>query len=56
MAAVLSECSHHEELTEMWGDFPNTPHPNFCGEYLPHPPHDSCMGIFCDFGCNAEDF
>lgn len=47
-------CEHAEELREHYANFPYGH--NFCGNEDPHAPHDACLGIMCDYGCNADDF
>lgn len=49
------ECTHAEELRTEWDDFDEYP-AEFCGNLDPHAPHTGCLGIMCDYGCNAEDF
>lgn len=29
---------------------------DWCGSVSIHSPHNGCLGIMCDHGCNAEEF
>lgn len=49
---------HDDYMVETYGPHVGTYvfKPGFCGEARPHAAHDECLGIMCDYGCNAEDF
>lgn len=50
------ECEHVEEMMETYKDYDGPLYGDHCGSWAPHAPHDGCMGIMCDYGCNAEEF
>jgi hypothetical protein len=48
-------CEHDQMMRAMYADF-DSYLPEFCGNIGPHAPHEGCLGIMCDYGCNAEEF
>lgn len=48
-------CEHVEENLSDWEDFEDYGQP-WCGNKEIHNPHNDCLGIMCDYGCNAEYF
>lgn len=50
------ECTHIQEMRDEWLFFQVPPGTPFCADPDPHAPHEDCLGIMCDYGCNAEDF
>lgn len=48
-------CEHAEEMIRAYQDFTSFS-AKFCGDKAPHAPHADCLGIMCDYGCNAEWF
>ncbi len=59
MAAIIDECEHIDEMTQQHADYVaagGVLYGEFCGESSPHGVHDGCLGIMCDYGCNAENF
>jgi len=51
------DCDHEQqaiENAEYFADWEDVG--TFCFNMYPHGPHDACLGIMCDSGCNAEYF
>lgn len=49
------ECEHSEELARAYAGMNYNPE-TFCGNAGTHAPHGICLGMMCDYGCNAEYF
>jgi hypothetical protein len=49
-------CEHDEEMRREWADWDRSVTGVLCGNDAPHAPHEGCLGIMCDYGCNAEYF
>jgi hypothetical protein len=47
-------CEHNEEMKREYAGLPMLE--PFCGNDNLHTPHDGCLGLMCDYGCNAEYF
>ena len=48
----MDDCEHGDYMRQKYRDFPMGE--GFCGNLAPHYPHDACLGIICDYGCNED--
>lgn len=48
-------CRHVEDNLIEWADFTDYS-TKWCGDKKIHSPHEGCMGIMCDYGCNAAEW
>ncbi len=54
--AHIDVCEHNEENKIQWEGWVPPEGSGFCGLNDLHGVHGKCLGIMCDYGCNAENF